>query len=179
MRTIISVTTLIIFLLSCVVSYAGTYQNVSGQKQTFIDTCYKDATYEPYACQKAVQPGQEVETYLLLDTIYGSDIWLKVSDEPYAPLSVYDQDIDIPAGGTVSVIVDPETLSIKFYNLGTVDIMVQLNSSVSPYPAVLKASNSENDADELKIINDKRVSVVYFTNLNDTTAGSVKMRVIP
>ena len=148
---------------ACTVN-AGTFKNISDTVQ------YWDNT--------KVDINGTVETYTVLDVMY-PDIWQKVDAEPYTPLAVSDQDVDIPADTTVSVSVEVATSTIQIWNLGTTDILISPNESDNPYPAIIKASNTENSADYIKLSNDKTIHMLYFKNLSSTTDGQVKVRVIP
>lgn len=150
-------------------AWAGTFQNITNTILTYTMLNGQSGT---------AAPGHEVQTYEQLDAVDPAS-WQKIDEEPYVPLAVYDQKIDVAANATVSVDIDPKTSVVQLDNLGSVDVLVSLNTPDNPYPAMLIQANATNISDSLTLSNNRTIKTIYLKNLSTTTDTQVKVRVVP
>ncbi len=109
-------------------------------------------------------PGEEKTTYKILKH---PDL-VKVSDEPYLPLSLSETKISVAtAGEEVSVPIDVERCKVIEILDITTQIEIRANSSANPYPRTAEAG------DRVVIKHDREIEALYIKF--PVAAGSCKV----
>jgi len=147
--------------------YAGTYRNNSTSVLTAKTTS---------GAYKNIYPGEEIESYQLLDQI--DSRWTKASDDPQLPLGLAYHSVSEASAGNYTVGIYLDAKRIKVVNLGSTDVRLHANSASNPYYWLLRQADANNKSDEITINNDKSINQI-IVECTDASGCNVAIWEVP
>ncbi len=160
---------LIFFISICTFQsgYGGTYRNDSDFMLP-----YKSVTGD----QKRAKPGETIESYEALDLLNVG--WVKISDEPFYPLSYEYKEISHSTSGNYTVGIYLQSKYIYLINRGATSIKIHANTISNPFYWKLLPSSPNYDADEIKIVNKNNIFQLIL-EMPDLSGGNVTIVEVP